>query len=87
MSIIRFFVIIPTIIVLFLFGMMTFSYIKYKKVKDPNNIPTRNIPEFNYWSEKLNYIEDGLISAGFIIIFILIVIAIPLYINMFKINI
>lgn len=87
MSTIRVFAIIPTIIVLFFFGTMVWSYIKYKKIKDPNNIPTPNIPEFNYLSEKLDYFEDCVMSAGFIIIFMLIVITVPLYVNMFKINI
>lgn len=81
----RLLLLIPAAIVVFFFVTLTYSYIKYKSLKPPVDIPTNNA-EFHYLNKKLGYFEDGIISIGFIVIFLLIVIAVPLYVNMYKVQ-
>lgn len=83
MGIAKYLIVVPILLVLFFFGTLVYSYVKYKMVKDPINIPTDN-DEYRYLNSKLDYFEHGVMSSVFIIIFLLIVIAVPLYMNMYK---
>jgi TRAP-type C4-dicarboxylate transport system permease small subunit len=77
--------IIPALIVTFFFISLAWSYWKYSTVKAPTDTPTTN-KEIKYLSDKLTYFEDGIISAGFIVIFLLITISVPLYKIMYKVD-
>lgn len=76
--------IVPSIIVLFFFITLIWSYYSYKTLKSPFT-PSQN-PDVEYINNKTSYWEDIIISVGFIVIFLLIAVLVALYKIMFKLD-
>ena len=77
--------IIPFLIILFFFSTLIWSYIQYRNVQSPSDVFNNNV-FYQYLNNKISYFEDIAISAGFIIIFILIAIMIAVYKMMFRLS-